>query len=263
MRKPSLHFWILLCVLGTNVTQAVVKSDIEPECLSRSINVLSFVNLDSEVGSAKKTLDGVPSLAVLENAPRDALPGSFTICSDIMTTFSSKSPNVMFFNLLARNGEPCLWAMRFNGNLFTTRVASGQIPTIFPNQWVRSCMAIDTVSGMINWVVDGKLIESNTNDILKNSTISKNLSGKIILGAVQLPTRSWFVLSNKLTNLNVFSTLQEHPEPPINHSCWGSILGQSLVTKVVTKRVIPTQVTSRSQVARKVILPAMMGSVFV
>ena len=95
-RKPLLHFWILLFFLATNGTQAVVKSDIEPECLSRNINVLSFVNMDSEVGSAKKTLDGVPSLAVLANAPRDALLGSFTICSDIMTVSSTKRNYDMF-----------------------------------------------------------------------------------------------------------------------------------------------------------------------
>ena len=54
MKKLSLHFWILPFFWGTNGTQAELKSDIEPECLSRNINVLSFVNMDSEVGSAKK-----------------------------------------------------------------------------------------------------------------------------------------------------------------------------------------------------------------
>ena len=92
-----------------------------------------------------------------------------------------------------------------------TTVASGHIPTIFPNVWVRSCMAINTTSGKINWVVDGNLVENNTFPELKDSKIHINLNGKIILGAVQSPTKSWWVFSNKLTNLNIFVGLLSLP----------------------------------------------------
>ena len=90
-------------------------------------------------------------------------------------------------------------------DFFTTRIASGQIPQVFPNQWVRSCLAIDTVSDMIQWVVDGKLIENNTIPELTDA-VPINLNGKIILGAVPM-SKSWWVFSNKLTNLNIFSGL--------------------------------------------------------
>ena len=66
-------------------------------------------------------------------------------------------------------------------------------------------MAIDTVSGMINWVVEGNLIENHTVTVLRDSKIPNKLKGKIILGAFQPSATSWYVLSNKLTNLNIFS----------------------------------------------------------
>ena len=73
-------------------------------------------------------------------------------------------------------------------------------------------MAIDNVSGMIQWVVGGNLVENNTNVYaLKDSRRPINLSGKIILGAYQVPTKSWQVFSNKLTNLNIFYGLLSIP----------------------------------------------------
>ena len=113
----------------------------------------------------------------------------------------------MFFNLLASDGEQFLKAVMIDGNLLSTRYTSKRIPTIFPNRWVRSCMAIDTVSGMIQWVVDGNLVENNTIAVLKDAKLPINLNGKMILGASQTSTKSWWVMSNKLTNLNIFSYL--------------------------------------------------------
>ena len=61
---------------------------------------------------------------------------------------------------------------------------------------------------MIQWVVDGNLVENNTNvALLKDSTRPSDLNGKLILGAYQLATKSWWVMSNKLTNMNIFSSL--------------------------------------------------------
>ena len=153
------------------------------------------MNLESEIGSIKKSLDDVPSLAVLKNDPRGELPSSFTICSDTMSVFSTKENRLMFFNLIGSNEDQLLAAVMIGDIFFTTRAASGQIPTVFPNQWVRSCMAIDTVSGMIQWVVEGELVENNTIVVMKDYERPNNLKGKIILGAYQMPTKSWWVFS--------------------------------------------------------------------
>ena len=66
-------------------------------------------------------------------------------------------------------------------------------------------MAIDTASAMINWVVDGNLVENFTIAVLKDSKENINLKGNIILGATQLSSKFWRVFSNKLTNHNIFS----------------------------------------------------------
>ena len=158
---------VLLCLLGTKVTHTAGQSYNGRECYDQKVNILSLVNPDSEIGTLKKSLDDVPSLAVLANDLRAALPKSFTICSDIMSVYSTVKSRLMFFQLLGSNGELFLRAFIMNGrDFFTTRIASGQIPQVFPNQWVRSCWAFDTVSGMIQWVVDGKLIENNTIPVL-------------------------------------------------------------------------------------------------
>ena len=89
-----------LCLLGTNVAQAAVQSDTGRICHDQKTNVVKFVNLESEIGSIKKSLDEVPSLAVLKNDPRGELPFSFTICSDTMSVFSTKENRLMFFNFI-------------------------------------------------------------------------------------------------------------------------------------------------------------------
>ena len=157
---------------------------------------------DTEIGSRAKSLEEIHNLAVLTNDHRAVLPNSFTICSDIMTVYSTKPNRLMFFNLLGNDGGHLLRGIMTGEQLLTDVEASGQIPTVFPNQWVRSCMAVNTVSGMIQWVVDGNLVENRTMDVLKDSKLPKDLNGKLILGAYQFTTNKWWVFSNKLTNLN-------------------------------------------------------------
>ena len=92
---------ILLFLLGQNKVSG-------QNCDGQDIDVVSFVNPDFEIGSHKKSLDDVPSLAILANDPRAAFPESFTICSDVLNVLSTKIHHLMFFNLLGRNGEQ-LW----------------------------------------------------------------------------------------------------------------------------------------------------------
>ena len=158
--------------------------------------------------SYKKTLGDIQTLAILANDPHASLPSSFTICSTVMDVLSKKPNEQMFFNLLGNDGKQLLSAMMFDVRLYATKVVSGKIPPVFPYQWVRSCMAINVTSTMIQWVVDGRLVENSTIDVLKNSSnMPTDLSGKIFLGAWQYPTESWLVFSNKFTNLNIFSSV--------------------------------------------------------
>ena len=110
---------LLLCAKAVQSDGIAMK-----QCNSGEINVVSFVNPDPDIGSHSKLLDDVPSLAILANNPRAALPDSFTVCSDVMSVFSTKRNLLMFFNLLGSNGEQLLPAVMWDRVLFATRVAS-------------------------------------------------------------------------------------------------------------------------------------------
>ena len=201
--------YALLHILITNSAYGTVQRN--SDCNDGDISVVSFVNPDPEIGSFKKVLNDVPSLAVLANDPRAALPNSFTICSTVQSVLSTKPSHLMFFNLIGRDGERALPAVLFGNDFWTTQKASGMIPTVFPNQWVRSCMAVNSTSGIVKWVVNGNLVDNSTNDIFKDSKISAKLSHNLILGAYQLPSKSWQVYSNKVTNINVFTNMLSVP----------------------------------------------------
>ena len=153
---------ILLYLLVTKAAIGAVQRSHNKwqDCKENDISVISFVSPDTEIGSRAKSLEEIHNLAVLTNDHRAVLPNSFTICSYIMSVFSTKKNYLMFFNLLGSDGKQLLPAIMFGNIFYTTRVASGQILNVFPNQWVRSCMAIDTISGVIQWVVDGNPVEN-------------------------------------------------------------------------------------------------------
>ena len=119
--------FILLHLLGQKIACEDSQSDgiTRQNCNGQKINVVSFVNSDLEIGSTKKSLDDVPSLAVLANKPHTALPQSFTICSDIMSAFSTIRRFLMFFNLLKGDGEQLFPAVIFSGKIFFTTTVQG------------------------------------------------------------------------------------------------------------------------------------------
>ena len=80
------------------------------------------------------------------------------------------------------------------------------IPPTFPYKWTRTCMAINSAAGSINWVVEGVLVMSMKSDKIKDSLkLPKDLTGKVILGAAFYGGK-WKSVSNKVTNLNIFSS---------------------------------------------------------
>ena len=86
-------------------------------------------------------------------------------------------------------------------------------PLVFPYQWVRSCLAVSTESDLVRWVVDGHLVEDIMVDSIRNASANRptDITGNIVLGAGQgRPWRwgsEWYASSNKVTNLNIFSSL--------------------------------------------------------
>ena len=210
------HFFALLCVvisstngnLMSRKTRAVKKTDVVSNTFCES-------SLSAEEKTGKKTLEEVHTYAELKHDPRASLPDSFTICSTIMTTGCPNLPWPAFFTMLDNNRAQFLAPISIqdtvDGSLkiFYLNGASaevaGKIPPLFPNQWTRSCMAINATSGLIHWVVEGTLVMNTTSEeVKKTKSRPKDLSKKLVLGARSY-AGVWRAKSDKVTNLNIFS----------------------------------------------------------
>ena len=42
----------------------------------------------------------------------------------------------------------------------SAKYADVKLPPVFAHQWVRSCVAINSETGLLQWVVDGTLVEN-------------------------------------------------------------------------------------------------------
>ena len=80
------------------------------------------------------------------------------------------------------------------------------LPPLFPNKWVRSCVAVNTTSGFVQWVVEGNIVLNETSKAIANSrNRPRDLSRKLVLGVTFFGGR-WNAASHKVTNLNIYSS---------------------------------------------------------
>ena len=67
-------------------------------------------------------------------------------------------------------------------------------------------MAVNTTSGSIDWVVVGAtVLAMKSEDLIDSDRLPKSLEKKLILGAMSYGGK-WFAVSNKVTNLNIYSS---------------------------------------------------------
>ena len=173
-------------------------------------------SLQAEEKIAKKSLEEVHTFAELKHDPRASLPDLFSICSTIMTPSCRSDIWPTIFTILGNDQTQFLAAIRNHGSveslfeiLYSDGLSGaiiGQTPPLFPNQWTRNCMAVNTTSGLINWVVDGTLVMTTISEkVQRTKSRPRDLSKRLVLG-----TRSiggvWFAPSHKVTNVNIFSS---------------------------------------------------------
>ena len=189
---------------------------------STKSNVVStlycFSCLDKGERGYKKSFLDLPASAQLQDDPRGNLPSSITICSTVNTFDFGQSS--MFFQLLGENNGSILGAaihrQDFDQKLTrfyvaigrTLHIANGSIPLVLPDQWVTSCLALSFDTGLVEWVIDGHLIEDKTYNLLRREAAirqPRDLTGRILLGVGEA-SYGWFTLGNYVTNLNVFSS---------------------------------------------------------
>ena len=100
-----------------------------------------------------------PTFAKLANHPKASLPSSFAICSMAMVPQCTAKETIQFFALLDENGENFLSAFLFASRTsFRLNVREnpyiplGAISTVFPEQWVKRCLAVQTKIGRLKWM---------------------------------------------------------------------------------------------------------------
>ena len=182
MRTFHTFVFLMLLSIMTRLTCADVREAEQKGSRAKTYvisNAFCESSLPAEDRMEKERLEDVHSYAQLKDDPRSALPYSFTICSTIMTTSCQKDWWPYFFNILDNNRSSVLAAARRHGSLnslFFINSAQGssrsiyrgggsqdgKFPPMFHNQWTSSCLAINTTSGFIQWVVEGTLVLTMT-----------------------------------------------------------------------------------------------------
>ena len=128
--------------------------------------VITESNLPVQDSRSKKKLEEIRAYAELKGDALSSLPESFTLCSTIMVTnVDDLNPETTFLSLLDDQGSQLmgLWLThsttesKVGIDFFQTSppMVIGAIPPLFPNEWIRGCLAINTTSGLIHWVVEG------------------------------------------------------------------------------------------------------------
>ena len=159
----AIYLVVLICFLHSAkalqevkaTKSSVISHEMCWECLSEE------EQRKSEEGS---TLEDVHTYAQLKHDPRDSLPSSFTICATLL----SSTYHPIFFTLLGKDGDQFFVAKIVqlsdtSGKRFWYYNHFGNLDTmpIFPNQWVKSCISLNTVSGLVQWVARGVLVDSS------------------------------------------------------------------------------------------------------
>ena len=217
----ALLSWLLCCGLAVEPSFSLVRLADQTRFKGASggegQNTLDVISFESTENDWKESFPGVEAYARLVRDPTASLDSSFTLCS----TISSPTPEYqVFFTLLDTGGGHFLSAA-FNNNEEKQGalpvLAIGHKPTyhysnvsgwLFPTQWVRSCLAVSTDSGLVRWVVDGQLVEDRLVDTLQEASGQRptDLTGAILLGTMRRSS-GWKSNANKVTNLNVFSSV--------------------------------------------------------
>ena len=121
-----------------------------------------------------------------------------------------------FFTILGKDKNQLFAPITFPKTIVSTlkffylKGASGivvdKIPPIFPNTWAKTCLSVNTTSGLFQWVIDGTYVMTTVSEEVKSSKEKpKNLSKKVVLGA-RAYAGGWRPMSSKVTDLNIFSS---------------------------------------------------------
>ena len=104
------------------------------------------------------------TFAELLKDPKSSFPRAFTICSSAMASNMDTriSGYIVFFTLTGLDDLPYLTGLYDKDQNGSFGLVSGtfyskeeaEIPKVFPEQWLFSCIAVNIESGKVCWLVD-------------------------------------------------------------------------------------------------------------
>ena len=162
----------------------------------------------------------------LAKDPNGNLPDSFTVCSSLFIKFATtensalqilKEDKTPWYSLEistnSRNYDSLsetvsLWYEHsVTGNLQQECFKHVHIPTV-PHSWYHICMGLDTVSGLVRIVVNGREVYNEENEGFRN-TVSwkpKSLAGKVTIFK-GYSSGFWVQFRSKTSNFNIFKSM--------------------------------------------------------
>ena len=127
-----------------NEVQANQRVKRDDELLSKTSVVSHEFPLTEENLLLKPKKEDLHTFAELTNDPKASFPPLFTICN--------------YLNAFLAAGMKSLGLL---SGLFYFK-PKGNINRVFPEQWISSCLAVNTESGLLQWVLDTRLMANVT-----------------------------------------------------------------------------------------------------
>ena len=160
----------------------------------------------------------------LAHDPKENLHDSYTICSSVFVKFVTT--NIMVVQMLKQDGTPWYSLSIYDSREYDTMSESLQFwyydPTtgevqvefmtgshipIVPHSWYHICMGLDTVSGLLRIVANGRLVVNEEREYFRNTGQwkPKSLKGKLLLFKSYLSV--WYQNRGITSNLNIFNDM--------------------------------------------------------
>ena len=168
----------------------------------------------------------IKDFVTLANDPKANLPDSYTICSSVFVQFVTSDKIVI--EMLKQDGSPwyllelsatdrkydsltevmTIWyADPATGKTVLEYFSNANIP-IVPHSWYHVCMGLDTVSGLLRIVVNGRVVVNEEKDYFEDTTDWKptSVAEKILIFKGYLGG-FWYQYRGSFSNMNIFSSL--------------------------------------------------------
>ena len=155
--------------------------------------------------------EGEYTHATLLRDPNNSFPSSFTICASFMVkAWTTEFASAYMFQLNDKDGDrwgyvnmlTCTYVEYevYLGNVYFIATTDGPL---FPLHWTHICLSLDSVTGVVRIVVDGKVLHQKVEQEVWAEDENRPSNLSILLGMdVNYPSE----FTGQTTNLNVFSS---------------------------------------------------------